>query len=124
MARIAREMQDGTRHDDVGVRVWKRRPLDRLDAEVERGSGDERRRHRADLGDRGRIAVIAADVVALAEQIDKIAPAAATGIKDAHAASDASSQQLIENVDVDVAELVLQGHRQKQRPRRRAPSGP
>ena len=66
---------------------------------------------RADLRNRIRVGVIAADVEAFPEQIHEIAAAAASGIEHAHARGDASAQQLIEHVDVDVAELVLQGHR-------------
>ena len=66
----------------------------------------ERRGQRAHLRDRAGIGIVAAHVVALAQQIDEIAAAAAAGVEHAHAGRDAAAQQLIEHVDVDVAELV------------------
>ena len=50
------------------------------------------------------------DVEAFAQEVHEIATAAAAGIEHAHARPDAAAQQLIEQVDVDVAELGLQIH--------------
>ena len=54
------------------------------------------------------IAVAAGDVVPFAQQVDEVAPAAAAGIDDPHAPGDPAAQELVEYVDVDVAELVVQ----------------
>ena len=96
--------------DDVrrsaGVKLIR---LDRFDAEV---IGRERR---IELGGectdalhRGRILVGGGDVVAASEEVDEVATAAAAGIDDVHAGCDAPAQELVEQVDVDVAELHAQ----------------
>ena len=56
-------------------------------------------------GNRPPDRVDAEDVVAVPEEVDEIAPAAAAGIDDTHAGRDSSTQELIEEVDVDLAEL-------------------
>lgn len=42
----------------------------------------------------------------------KVSPVATTGVNDTHAGGDVSSQDLVEDVDVDLAELLLEldGH--------------
>ena len=47
-------------------------------------------------------------VVARPKEIDKIASVTASGIQHAHARGDASAQQLVEDVDVNLSELVLE----------------
>ena len=102
-------MQDGACNHDIGRLVWKAERFDGLDAEIARGKpGRELRRERADLIHCGRIAISSRDVVAVSEQVDEVAPAAAAGVNDVHARGDTAAQQLIEQVDVDVAELFLQ----------------
>jgi hypothetical protein len=56
----------------------------------------------------------AEDLVAFAEEVDEIAPRAASGVEDSHAGHDVVAKDLIEEVDVDLAELLLEGgHRFK-----------
>src|SRR5213078_4576708 len=69
----------------------------------------EMRGEAADRVDGARVGVGAADGVAFAEEVDEVAAAAAAGVEDAHAGRDAAAQELIEQVDVDAAELLGQG---------------
>jgi hypothetical protein len=48
------------------------------------------------------------DFAAVAQQIDEIAAVAAAGVEDAHPGADVAAQDLVEDVDVDLAEFVLQ----------------
>ena len=48
-------------------------------------------------------------LAAFAEKIDEVAAVAAASIEYAHARSDVAAQDLVEDVDVDQAELVLEG---------------
>jgi hypothetical protein len=47
-----------------------------------------------------------------AEQVDKIAAVTATSIEHTHARDNVPAQDLIEDVDIDLAELLLNGHKQ------------
>jgi hypothetical protein len=104
-------MQHRAAEDDVGKGVRKRHPLDWRNDDVR---GEKRRRQRGgdalDVPDGCWIDVSGEHVVAVLEQIDKVAPAAAAGVENAHATTDASAQKLIEQVDVDVAELIVEIH--------------
>jgi hypothetical protein len=51
----------------------------------------------------------AEDLVPFAEEIDEIAAGAASGVEDSHAGHDVAAKDLIEEVDVDLAELLLEG---------------
>ncbi len=105
------EMQHGTADHDVGEAGRERHALDRLGAEVVgRQLRRQRRGQPADRVHRSRVGIAAVDVEALAEEIHEIAAAAAAGVKDAHATLDAPAQQLIEQIDVNVAELLVKGH--------------
>jgi thiol-disulfide isomerase/thioredoxin len=66
----------------------------------------------AHFRDRPRVGIHTADIVALAKKIDQIAAAAAARVENPHSWLDAAAQKLVEQVDIDRAELVGQaGHR-------------
>ena len=64
---------------------------------------------------------------AFSQEIHKIASEAAAGVEDAHAGRDAAAEELIEEVDVDLAELGLERHNNdcasSQISRSRSPAG-
>ena len=63
------------------------------------------------LLDGGGVLVGGEDLVAFAEEVDEIATGAAAGVEDTHAGVDVAAEELVEEVDVDVAELLLEcGH--------------
>jgi hypothetical protein len=43
----------------------------------------------------------------LSQQIDKVSAVSTSGVKNAHARRDVSTQDLIENVDIDLAKTLL-----------------
>jgi hypothetical protein len=107
---VAGEVEDGAADDDVKSVVGVGEGLDGFDAEVFRGemrgeSGDES----AGLRDGFGILIGAKDLVALAEEVDEIAADTAPGVEDSHAGDDVAAKDLIEEVDVDRAELLLEG---------------
>ena len=58
-----------------------------------------------------RLLIDGADVVALADEVTDIAAFATAGVEDFHAGLDAAPEHLIDEVDVGVAELLLErGH--------------
>src|SRR6185503_10546627 len=65
----------------------------------------------SDGGDGVGALVHAPDVEPVPHQVEEVASVAAAGIKDAHAVLDPAPVQLIEHVDVDVAELGLEAAR-------------
>ena len=52
------------------------------------------------------------DLATFAQQVNEVAPVSASGVKHAHAGLNVAAQDLIEDVDIDLAELLLnvQGH--------------
>src|SRR5580658_3651129 len=72
-------------------------------------SGIERSRKPADMVNAPRIRVHCEDFAALARQVNEVPSVAASGVEHAHARGDVSAQNLIEDVNIDLAELLLDG---------------
>ena len=68
----------------------------------------ERQRHPANGVDRLGIRIDPEDLVTFAQEEHEVASGAAPRVEDAHAGSNPGPQQLIEEVDIDVAELFLE----------------
>ncbi len=109
---VAGEVEDCAAEDDVEGRVGEGHALDGFDAEVFCGQGwGERCGESPGLLDGCRVLVDGEDVVAFAEKIDEVATGAAAGIEDSHAGGNVAAEELVEEVDVDGAELLLErGH--------------
>ena len=109
---VARKMQHGAADDDGGRPIRHRRPFNRLGAKVFwREGGRQPRGELAHGADGVGVLIDGVDVAASAQQIDEIAAPAAAGVEDTIAWRDAAAQQLIEQIDVDPAELGLEIHR-------------
>jgi len=105
---VAREVENGAAEDEVDEGVLEGQCLDGLDAEVRRRkSGREGCGERACGVDRSGILVYAEDLASLAQKVDEIAPEAAARIEDTHSGMDAATEKLIEEVDINGAELLL-----------------
>ncbi len=101
MAFVVGKMEDGTRDDEIERSIGEGHGLDGFAAEFFRGK----------TGDPLGILIDGADVVALADEVTDVAAFAAAGVEDFHAGLDAAAEQLIDEVDVGVAELLLErGH--------------
>jgi hypothetical protein len=113
MGFVAGEVEDAVAVNEVEEGVREGCGFERFGAEVvcwemRRESGGEG----AGLLDGGRVMVDSEDLVAFAEEIDEIAAGAAAGIEDTHAGDDVAAEEMVEEIDVDEAELFLQiGHR-------------
>ena len=56
-----------------------------------------------------RIRVQREDLAAFAQQMNQVAPVTAAGVENPHARQDIPTQYLIEDVDIDLPELFLNG---------------
>jgi hypothetical protein len=111
---VAREVQDGAAEDDGGPGVRQRRAFDRLDAEVRgRKLGGEMAGEQAHFLDRVRIGIDRVDVESGAKHVDQVPSRSAAGLDDPIAPRDPAPEELIEDVDVDRAELSLEVHHSK-----------
>ncbi len=70
----------------------------------------QRRGQIAHRRDGSRIRIDGVDVEAAAQKVDQIAAASAPGVENAGGGRDTAAQQLIEQVDVDVAEVIAEVH--------------
>ena len=92
------------------------RPFNRLGAKVFwREGGRQPRGKLAHGADGVGVLIDGVDLAARAQQIDEIAAPAAAGVEDTIAWRDAAAQQLVEQIDVDPAELGLEIHRRRER---------
>jgi hypothetical protein len=112
---VAGEVEDGAADDQVEGVVGVGDGFDGFDAEVFRGEmRGERGDESAGLRDGGGTLIGSEDLVAFAEEVDEIAAGSASGVEDSHAGHDVAAKDLVEEVDVDRAELLLEGgHRFK-----------
>jgi hypothetical protein len=107
---VAREVEDGVAEDDVEEGVGEGHGLDGFDAKVFGGEvGALRCRESAGLLDRRGVLIDGEDLVSLAQKIDEVAAGAGACVEDTHAGCDVAAEELIEEVDVDGAELFLKG---------------
>ena len=103
---VAGEVEDGVAENYVEGGGGEGQGIDGFEVEVICGEvGGEG----ADLCDGGRIVVCGKDFVAFIEKVNEIAAPAAAGVEDAHAGGDVAAKELVEEVDVDLAELLLEG---------------
>ena len=106
---VVGEVQNGTADHGVHAPVGMRKLRDIGDGEVGgREGGSEARGELANDVDRGRLAIDTVTLEAMLQQVDEIAPVAAAGIEDARPRIKPAAQDLIEEIDVDVAELLPQ----------------
>ena len=109
---IACEVEDGAADDYVGEIIRERHLFYEFNSKIVRGkSWRKLRGETTNLGDRSRVGVHAENLVSLSKQVDQVAPGSASGIEHAHSASNSATQELIEQIDVNLAELLLKvGH--------------
>jgi hypothetical protein len=107
---VAGEVKHGVAEDDIDKGVGKGHVLDEADLEILSGeSGFEGGGEFTDVVDGVGVFVEGKDLAALAEKMDEIASVAAAGVEEAHFVSDVAAQELIEDVDIDLSELLLDG---------------
>lgn len=106
---VAGEVQDRGAEHGVERCVGERQVLNGGDAEVFSGqAGVQRLGESADVVDTRGIGIDGEDPDAFAEQMDEVATVAAAGIENAHGGGEIAAQDLIEDVDIDGAELFLE----------------
>src|ERR1035438_4452479 len=59
----------------------------------------------------GCVCVQRKNLTPFAEQVNEVSSVAAPCVEHAHTSGDVTAQNLIENVDIDLPELLLHGHR-------------
>jgi hypothetical protein len=103
---IAREVEYGATNDHIGEMVREGHSFQRLRPEVV---------WRQRWGETARglhgpwVRVDAEDLVSRGKKVVKISTETAARIEDLHAGHDAAAQDLIEQVDIDLAELLSKG---------------
>src|SRR4051812_25805436 len=108
---VASEVEDGAADDHIHARVGNRHGFDGLDLEAGCRCGGGQRCGEAAGGEhRVRICVNREHLDSHPQQVHEIAAVSASGIEHPHSRTDAPSQQLVEEVDVDVAELLVERH--------------
>lgn len=110
---IARKVENGATEYHLGEAIRKRHLFDGFHAEI---LGTEMRREgsgeAAQALNGARIRVYAKDLVPLPEKVDEVAAQTAPCIEDSHPWDDAASKELVKEVDIDIAELLVKaGHR-------------
>ena len=106
---VAREVEDRARDDDIHRAVLQRNCLHGLDAETI-GLEPRRDAHRElpHAGNHLRTLIHAPHLEPGAHEKHEVTSRATTCVENLHALRDAAAQELIEQVDVDVAELLAQ----------------
>jgi hypothetical protein len=103
---VSAEVEDGAAEDEVEGGVGVGDVFDGFDAEVVRGeSGKEC----AGVLDCCGILVRGEDLVAFTMEVDEVATGAAASVEDAHAGLDIAAEKLVEEINVDEAELFVEG---------------
>jgi hypothetical protein len=106
------EVKHGAADDYIREFVWKMHLFNAAYLKVlVWQSGVQRLGQFADMFDRGRVLVDGENLGALPQQIDEISAVTAPCIEDAHAGRDITSEDLIEDIDVNLSELVLEAWR-------------
>ena len=110
---IASKVKHGIAEHHIRKPVGKRHIVERAHLEVLREqSGLKRGGQLADVLHARGILVDREDLATFAQQVNEVAPVSASGVKHAHAGLNVAAQDLIEDIDIDLAELLLnaQGH--------------
>ena len=112
MSFVPRKVEDGVTDHHVCEAMGEIHLFDRAYAKVARRQVRcKLRRQGSDVCHALWTRVYGKDFAAFAEQMDQVSSVAAASVEDTHAGSDVSSQDLIEDVDIDLAELILHVHR-------------
>src|SRR5437016_456265 len=109
---VARKVKDSTADRKIGEGVWKRHPFYGFHAKVFcRQPRCERRGKAANTLDRLGIRVRCKNLIPFPKKIDEVAASSTPGINDPNPGSDSASQELVKEVDINLAELLLDvGH--------------
>ncbi len=101
-------MQHGATQDHISEGIGERHRFDLLEAEVGgRERGGKLGAQGADGLEGFGIPISGDDLITFAEESDEVASGAAPGVEEEQAGGDAAAEELIEQVDVDGAELGL-----------------
>ncbi len=93
---------------DIGKLAWEGHFLNEAHSEIlRRQPGSERCCELTDVLNSRGIRVHCKHLAAFAKQVNEIPAISAPGVKHAHALVDVSAQDLIEDVNIDLAELFL-----------------
>ena len=110
---IPREVEHGGTDHHIGEPIGERHPLDGANLKILRRQPRlQRCGQTAHVVDSFGILIQREYLAPFAQQVDQVAPVAASGIEHAHAGRNVPAQNLIEDIDIDLAELLLnvQGH--------------
>jgi hypothetical protein len=104
-------VKNGAAHHDVGKVIGKIHLLDRANAKVRcRQVWGKLRSQGSHVLNTLRICIDCEDLASFAEEMHKVSSVPATSVEDTHPGCDISSQDLIEDVDINLSKLLLHVH--------------
>jgi hypothetical protein len=107
---VTRKMKHCIADHHIRKSIRERHLFDEADVEILPGQpGHEGRGELADMVDTGGIRVHGEDFATLAKQMHQVASIPASGVDHAHSGCDVATQNLIEHINIDLAELFLDG---------------
>jgi hypothetical protein len=105
---VAREMENRITNHDVGEPGREGHRFNEANSEILRGqTGAERCRELAHVLNSLGVRVDCKHFATFTEQVNEVPAISATGVEHTHASIDISAEDLIEDVNIDLAELFL-----------------
>ena len=106
-------MEDGIANDHIRAAIFEGQIFDRSEPEVRLRKGwRELPGERTNAIDGLLVRVRGVHLITFSQEVDDVASRAAAGIEDSHSRCDTALQQLVEKIDVDLAELLFKrGHK-------------
>jgi len=105
---IPREVEHGGADDYVGELIGERHAFDGANLKIiRRQSRPQRCRQLAHVIDTFGILIQREYLASFSQQVDQVPPVTASGIEHAHAGRNVSTQNLVEDINIDLPELLL-----------------
>jgi hypothetical protein len=105
---VASKMEHRVADHHIGKSVWEGHPLNQSGLKVIRGQAGRKRSGKlTKMIDSDGGLVDRKDLATFAQQMHQIPSISAAGVEDAHARGDIASQDLIEDVNINLPELLL-----------------
>jgi hypothetical protein len=112
MSFVTRKVQHGAADYDIGKVTGKIHLFDWPHTKVARRQvWRELRCQGAHVLDSFGVSVYSEDLASFTQKMDEVSSIAATSVKHTHSGRDVSSQDLIEDVNINLPELILHVHR-------------
>ena len=106
---VAGKMEDGVADDHIRAGILERHLFDGFNSKIRvRERGRELAGERPDALDGVLVRVRGINLVPFPQEVDQVSTGSASRVQYSHSGCDAAFQQLVEKIDVDLAELFLE----------------